>query len=192
MRRMNKNGRDRRVKRSRATVLDAFFTLVLKEPYERITVREIALRAGVSRSTLYEHFGSKDGLLAASLEGPLSMLADTVQAADNTAGIVAVLEHFWANRSIAPGLFAGPMRRHTVGVLVRLIAKRLRSAPPSRRATLVIPVRLAATQLAEVLFAPTAAWTLGQSGCSASRLAAVLRETTQALMQVLHGGGAGR
>ncbi|HYL71418.1 MAG TPA: helix-turn-helix domain-containing protein, partial [Candidatus Dormibacteraeota bacterium] len=157
---MSRPSRDRRARRSRGALLDAFFTLVLKEPYERITVREIARRAGVGRSTLYEHFGGKDGILAESLSRPFAVLADTVERQDNTEALAAVLEHFWSNRGIAPGLFAGAMRRHTVAVLVRLIEERLRRAPASRRTALLLPPHLAATQLAEVLFAPVAAWTL--------------------------------
>jgi AcrR family transcriptional regulator len=188
MRNVTRAPADRRARRSRAALLGAFFTLVLKEPYERITVQDIARRAGVGRSTLYEHFGGKDGLLAASLANPFTALAATVEEQDNTEALVQVLEHFWGNRRIAPGLFAGSMRRHTVAVLVRLIEERLRQAPPARRAALLLPPRLAATQLAEALFAPVAAWTLGQSACSVRRLAVSLRRSTRALTDALHGG----
>jgi AcrR family transcriptional regulator len=190
MRSMTRPARDRRARRSRGALLDAFFTLVLKEPYERITVQQIAERAGVARSTLYEHFSGKDELLAASLAGPFSVLADAVREQDNTEALVQVLEHFWANRGVAPGVFAGATRRHAVAVLVRLIEQRLRAVPAARRAALLLPPRRAATALAEALFAPVAAWTLGQSSCSARRLATSLRLGTQALTCALHGGRA--
>jgi AcrR family transcriptional regulator len=180
--------RDRRVIKSRQALLDAFFTLVLQEPYDRITVLDIVARAGVGRSTLYEHFSGKDGLLAASLARPFSMIADTVQPRDNTQGLIKVLEHFWANRRIATGLFTGPMRRHCVAVLVRLIEQRLRAAPAARRARLLVPAHLAAIQLSEALFAPLTAWVTGQSACAPARLAVALRRTTQALVETLHGG----
>jgi AcrR family transcriptional regulator len=179
---------DRRARRSRGALLDAFFTLVLKEPYERITVQQVADRAGVARSTLYQHFAGKDELLAASLAGPFSILADAVADPDNTEALTQVLEHFWANRAVAPGVFAGTVRRHTVAVLVRLIEQRLRGVPAARRSRLTLPPRLAATALAEAVFAPVAAWTLGQSSCSARRLAVSLRAGTQALTHALHGG----
>jgi len=183
----SRRSRDRRVIKSRQALLDAFFTLVLQEPYEGITVGDIVARAGVGRATLYEHFSGKDGLLAESLARPFGLLADTVQARDNTEGLIRVLEHFWDNRRITPGLFTGPMRRHSVAVLVRLIELRLRAAPAARRAKLVMPAPLAAIQLAEALFAPLAAWVTGQSACPPARLAVALRRTTQALMETLHG-----
>lgn len=184
----SRRSRDRRVIKTRQALLDAFFTLVLQEPYEGITVGDIVARAGVGRSTLYEHFCGKDGLLAASLARPFGMLADTVQPHDNTEGLIRVLEHFWANRRIAPGVFTGPMRRHSVAVLVRLIERHLRAAPAARRTSLVMPAPLAAIQLAEALFAPLAAWVTGQTACPPTRLAVALRRTTQALVETLHGG----
>jgi len=180
--------RDRRVQKTRQALLDAFFTLVLKAPYEDITVRDIVVRAGVGRSTLYEHFPGKDAILAASLGGPFAVLADALQPRDNTAALTALLEHFWSNRAVAPGIFAGPMRRRTVAVLVRLIEQRLRAEAPARRAALLIPARLAAIQLAEALFAPIAAWLAGQSACSAQQLALALRKAALALTEALRGG----
>jgi AcrR family transcriptional regulator len=179
--------RDRRVQKTRQALLDAFFTLVLKAPYEDITVRDIVVRAGVGRSTLYEHFSGKDAILAASLGGPFAVLADALQPRDNTAALTALLEHFWSNRAVAPGIFAGPMRRRTVAVLVRLIEQRLRAEAPARRTALLLPTRLAAIHLAEALFAPVAAWLAGQSACSAQRLALALRKAALALTEALRG-----
>jgi len=175
------------VQKTRQALLDAFFTLVLKAPYEDITVRDIVVRAGVGRSTLYEHFCGKDAILAASLGGPFAVLADALQPRDNTAALTALLEHFWSNRAVAPGIFSGPMRRRTVAVLVRLIEQRLRAEAPARRTALLIPTRLAAIQLAEALFAPIAAWLAGQSACSAQQLALALRKAALALTEALRG-----
>jgi len=179
------------VQKTRRALLDAFFTLVLKAPYEDITVRDIVVRAGVGRSTLYEHFCGKDGILAASLGGPFAVLADALQPRDNTAALTALLEHFWSNRTLAPGIFSGPMRRRTVAVLVRLIEQRLRAQAPARGTALLLPTRLAAIQLAEALFAPIAAWLAGQSACSAQQLALALRKAALALTEALGGGPTG-
>ena len=179
------------MQRTRQALLDAFFTLVLKDPYEDITVRDIVVRAGVGRSTLYEHFSGKDALLAASLGGPFAVLADALHPRDNTAALTALLEHFWSNRAVAPGIFAGPMRRRTVAVLARLIEQRLRADAPARPTALLLPTRLAAIQLAEALFAPVAAWLAGQSACSAQRLALALRKAALGLTEALRGGPPG-
>ncbi len=168
---------DARVRRTRERVLAAFFELLLAQPYEEITVQSVAARAGVARSSLYEHFAGKRGLLAASLAGPLGVLADTVTETDNTAALTSLLRHFWDNRARARSLFTGALRAHAVAVLVRLIEERLRG----QRLALRLPRRLAAVQLAEALFAPLAAWLTGEGACSVLQLARGLRRGTLAL-----------
>ena len=172
---------DTRVRRTRQRLLAAFFELLLAQPYEQITVQLVAARAGVARSSLYEHFRGKRGLLEASLAGPLAVLADTVGAADNTETLTSLLRHFWENRARARGLFTGAMRPHAVAVLVRLIEERLRR----ERAALALPRWLAAIQLAEALFAPLAAWLTAACACSVPQLARALRRAALALRTAL-------
>lgn len=178
-----KNRTDARAQRTREALLEAFFALVLSRPYEQITVQRIVARAGIARSTFYEHFAGKPAILTASLAGPFGLLADTVAQADNTATLTALLEHFWSNRAQTRGLFCGAMRARAVGVLARLIETRLRRSPASR--TLRLPRKLAAIQLAEVLFAPLTAWLLGEAPCSASQMARALRSAAVALTAAL-------
>jgi AcrR family transcriptional regulator len=178
---------DKRVQRTRRALLDAFFHLVLTRPYEEITVQLIAARAGVGRSSFYEHFRGKGALLGASLAAPFGVLADAAGAADNTRALTALLEHFWANRARARGIFTGPMRVHAVAVLARLIQERWRASPGQRAAALLLPPRLAALQLAEALFAPLSAWLTSETDCSAPRLARALRRSALALNAALRG-----
>ena len=178
---LKKKTADARARRSRQALLDAFFVLVLTRAYDELTVQTIAARAGVGRSTFYAHFPGKNALLAASLAGPFTTLADTVREADNTARLTAILEHFWSNRARARGVFTGTMRRHAVAVLVRLIEQRLREAGATRAPALRLPPRLVAIQLAEVLFAPLAAWLAGESVCAAPKLAQALRRSVRAV-----------
>src|SRR5271168_950215 len=109
---MNDPRRDRRVDRTRDALLDAFRELALNKQFEDISVADIAARAGVGRSTLYEHFSGKDALLASSIAVPFSVLADTLRG-NNGARLVRLLEHFWANRPLARSIFSGPVRRKT-------------------------------------------------------------------------------
>jgi AcrR family transcriptional regulator len=176
---------DARARRSRQALLDAFFKLVLTRDYEELTVQMIAARAGVGRSTFYAHFPGKNALLAASLAGPFSVLAETVRQPDNTPALTAILEHFWANRARARGTFTGTMRRHTVAVLTRLIEQRLRRDATGRLPALRLPPRLVAIQLAEVLFAPLTAWLMGESACCAAKLAQALRRSARAVIAAM-------
>lgn len=172
---------DRRAQHSRQALLGALIELVLTRSYEEISVADIAARAGVGRSTLYEHFRGKDAILATSLAYPFGTLADAVLPADNTQALIGLLEHFWHNRALGRELFSGPLRRHAVAVLVRLVQERLRS----RRGTWLVPPRLAAIQIAEALLAPVIAWVLSAPVCPAPRLARALRESAVALTAAL-------
>ena len=66
---------DPRRQRSRAALLAAFFDQVLRLRYDQISIAGLIAQAGVARSTFYEHFDSKDSLLAESLQFPLAPLA---------------------------------------------------------------------------------------------------------------------
>lgn len=173
---------DRRAQKTRQALLDAFLGLVLTRPYDEIGVAAIAARAGVGRSTLYEHFAGKHALLSTSLAFPFGTLANTVCAPDNTQQLTALLEHFRQNRALAREVFTGPMRRHSMAVLVQLIRERLRA---ERGATWLVPQRLAAIQLAEALLAPAVAWVLDEGGFPAKKFAYALRQSALALTTAL-------
>jgi AcrR family transcriptional regulator len=185
---MNQQRSDRRIDRTRGALLDAIRELLLNNRYELISVADIAARAGVGRSTLYEHFAGKDALLASSIAGPFSILADTLRAGHDRSRLANLLEHFWGNRRLARAIFVGDIRRKTVGVLVGLIEKQLTADGLSRRGALLLPMRLAAVQLAEILIAPVIAWLLGESRCTAAVLAASLDRVATAALAAMKSG----
>lgn len=171
---------DKRALRSRQALLSAFFGLVLERRYDEIKVDDVVARAGVSRSTFYEHFKGKDDLLALSIRYPFASLANAVRRADNVAELTMVLQHFWENRAIARGIFSGAVRRKTIAVLIELVDERLRAEADAMPNSLIIPRKLVAIQLAESLLAPTTAWLAGESECSAEALAVALRRIVAA------------
>lgn len=164
-----------RARRTRIALHRAFASLIQSNRYENLEVTDISTRAGVSRSTFYAHYSSMDALLAESIAGPFAVLADTIAADFAEPKLIALLEHFWENRALARGILVGPARRKTGEVLIRLIAHRLKSSGLHRRSALILPPRLVAIQLAEILLAPVTAWLLGESRCSSVALAAALR-----------------
>jgi len=178
---------DRRQQKTRHALMRAFRDLILQRRYDDFGVPDVAARAQVSRSTLYQHFAGKDGLLAASIAVPFSGLAATLGEQDNSRELATLLEHFWSNRALARVLFFGTARRKTVAVLVDLIERNLMSAGYGRRGCLILPVRLAAVQLAEVLLAPVVAWLAGESRCSAEALAQGLRKVARGALASLRG-----
>ena len=72
---------DRRVRRSRRAIIEAFDRLIMDEPIDQITVSLIAREADVDRKTFYQHFGSIDGLLDAIAEDVVTELLDKVERA---------------------------------------------------------------------------------------------------------------
>ncbi len=59
--------RDRRKQRTRKAAVGAFIELRMTEGYDAVAMTAVAERADLGRSTLYEHFRTKDDLPAAVL-----------------------------------------------------------------------------------------------------------------------------
>ena len=71
-----------RTERTRARLLAAALDLFARQGYDRTTVAEIAVAAGVTEMTFYRHFGSKDQLLLDDPYDPLIASAIGHQPAD--------------------------------------------------------------------------------------------------------------
>ncbi|WP_166139807.1 TetR/AcrR family transcriptional regulator [Nocardioides ochotonae] len=82
----------RRRERTRAALLDAAEVLLSQRAPEEIRIEDVAVRAGVSPASVYVHFGTKAGLLAAVTERVLAVATDTLRAA--YAAQVSPLERF--------------------------------------------------------------------------------------------------
>ncbi len=54
--------------RTRRRIIEAAYALFYAKGFARVSMAEVALRARVTKRTLYVHFGSKDGLLTAALD----------------------------------------------------------------------------------------------------------------------------
>jgi AcrR family transcriptional regulator len=66
---------DRRVVRTRDILGDALVALMLERPFEQITIKQVLARAGVGRTTFYEHFRNKDDLFKSDVEDFCQMMA---------------------------------------------------------------------------------------------------------------------
>lgn len=100
---------DRRALRSRAAILSALNGLLQDTDARSLSVAQIVDRAGVGRSTFYQHFDNIDDLVRVSI-GPLfDLLAShCLFGRDSTdADLLRLLEHFWSRRRLVRQLFAG-------------------------------------------------------------------------------------
>lgn len=70
---------DRRVLRSRALLQEALLDLARDKRLDEITVADITNRAGVNRSTFYQHYADKDTLLADALEVAVDVAAEPLR-----------------------------------------------------------------------------------------------------------------
>jgi AcrR family transcriptional regulator len=164
---------DRRKQRTRQAALAAFSGLLFEQGYEALTLSAVADRAGIGRSTLYEHYRSKDDLLAASVGGPLRVL--TVRHPDPLE-VQAFLKHVREQGGKVRLLLAQPLRSRIAQVLAVSICARLRSegSPPAL-------AELRAIARAEAMLAAIAHWLRGGCILPAEAVAAALASLAEAI-----------
>jgi AcrR family transcriptional regulator len=172
---------NRRVARTRKALVGAF-TDLLMEPrrYDRITVADIVTRANVGRSTFYDHYTSKDEVLAESIQRPFRALAKSVDAGGNREPLRRVLEHCWLNRSQAREILGGAARRPVARVLTSMLQKRLSARTGPQSPARAPRSRLIATALAEAQLGTITAWLGGEVVCDASAVADALYSLAEA------------
>ncbi|AWB93129.1 TetR/AcrR family transcriptional regulator [Aeromicrobium chenweiae] len=71
----------RRRERTRALLLDAAELLMSQRPPEEIRIEDVAAEAAISPASVYVHFGTKDGLLAAVTERVLAVATEALRSA---------------------------------------------------------------------------------------------------------------
>ena len=115
---------------ARESLLDAAYTALARRPWSAVRMVDVAAAAGVSRQTLYNEFGRKEGLARAlvrreadgylaGVDRALGTHSDardrltataewTASAARENALVRAMLTGCWSERLPAPTLSAGP------------------------------------------------------------------------------------
>jgi AcrR family transcriptional regulator len=102
-------GTDRRVRRSRRALREAFVALVLEQGYSSITVEALTARADTSKATFYAHFHDMEDLLTAVVRDLVADLATEAESAVTTgrqepiaqgSGVATFCRHVDANRDL--------------------------------------------------------------------------------------------
>jgi AcrR family transcriptional regulator len=174
---------DRRSKRTRMSLLHAFVELVLSEPYDTIQVRHIIDKADVGRSTFYEHFKSKDDLLAQSLDTPMQTLALACEGDKHADALQAILSHFWENRAFARQIFSGPAKDKVIAVLSNHISEIIEQHLNEYQANSILPIHMHANQIALAQLGLLIPWLTEVSGASLIQLTEALTISSNQLVK---------
>ncbi len=149
---------DRRVKRTRRLLREAFIRLIHERGYDAVTVQEIVDRASVGRATFYLHYGSKEDLLISCHEEVVDRFGicppspEELLAAEPPAAMVEAYRHLEEARALLAPLLQG-YAKDSAAILRRMressarkIEVGLRSAFPDSESS--VPLELVANFLA--------------------------------------------
>ena len=117
---------DRRIRRTRTSIVEAFLALVVERGYERVTVQDILDRADVGRSTFYAHYRDKEALLMSCFD-ELSADLDGMTPS-------RLFHHAYRNRPVYRALCGRPggtlVQRHLHTLIVGVLRSQLTAAGP--------------------------------------------------------------
>ena len=172
---------DRRVQRTRASLKSAFTQLVFARGFEAVKVRDVIAAAGVGRSTFYEHFRSKEDILAACMAQFLTEFADAALSDHRPPRLEAALDHLWSNRRLTDAIFTGAAGAVLARTLTDMIEHRL----AARGEATVIAPRLIAVSICEAQLGLVVAWLRGRAFASPPSVAEALHASSRAWVQAL-------
>lgn len=158
---------DPRAAHTQSLLRSAVLELAAERPISEITVIDIITAAGVNRSSFYQHFDSREELLAAALERIETEMAHADEPVIVTndsqppAELVRFMRHFAAHRSLYRGVF-GPQGSALVASQVRArmisFVRAGMELTPARPALAGLPIRIAAAGTSGALLGIIEAW----------------------------------
>lgn len=174
---------DKRAARTRAALKRALIAMTLERGYEAITISDLCEAAGVSRSTFYSHFTSKDDLKRSGLQQLRRMLT-TVQAeglasvgsaADRLSFGPALFEHARGHRDLFRALSGGPGMTIALDSIHAIIAELVRKELPPAPGADPVPRELAARFIAGAYLSVLTWWLEGRAHLPPARIEALCR-----------------
>ncbi|MFN3838054.1 MAG: TetR/AcrR family transcriptional regulator [Brevundimonas sp.] len=160
---------DGRRRRTRQAITEALIRLMSDRRYSAIRTADLVQAAGVGRSTLYEHFQSKEAVLDAVVEPILMPLALAGAGLGNTARLKVMLDHLWERRALTRHLFEAPLQTRLQRRLAGMIEAKL-----AIRSDDIGPVSLVARGAAARQLAMLQMWLSGETACHPNDLANTL------------------
>lgn len=153
----------------------SFNNLLLANGYDAITPADVAEEAGVARSTLYEHFAGKEGLLRHSLLPILEPLASCAGSRGLPPQLEPTLQHIRSSRRMARELLRGRARIVTSRTFAEILEERLPGCDD-------LPRPLTAAFLAGGILSMINDWLEGRAGCSPQTLARAVHSSAQSVV----------
>lgn len=176
---------DKRSHSSQQAIREAFVELVLSQRYDEIKTSDIIKLSGVARSTFYQHYASKEAILASSLQPPMSCLADAIYADAQLKPLQSILLHFWEKRSFCRLILQGIPGKAVAECLTELIESRIDEIITTNNTALIIEPHHAAIQIAEAQLALLRTWLTGKAQCNDTNLAMAIKHTSVAMLNSL-------
>jgi AcrR family transcriptional regulator len=106
---------DRRVRRTRRALQEAFVALVVEQGYEKTTVQHVLDRADIGRSTFYAHYRDLEALFTSCFDGlreglhrDLAAMAPGRPLPDPVAPVRVLFEHAAAHRDVSRAVCGRP------------------------------------------------------------------------------------
>ena len=178
----SRRDRDQRSRRTRGWIIESFNRLILSRHYDGFSTTEVARKAGVGRSTFYEHFRGKEDVLQHAMKQMLEALADIAAESSDPKRTKMLVEHIGTHRPQAFRILDGPAGRTASGQLASLIETRLAISCGRNGARPVVPIALVAAQIAGAQLGLLRAWVEpAEEPCSSTELAAALHRSTRGL-----------
>jgi AcrR family transcriptional regulator len=165
---------------SRVAIVRAFTALLFESGYAAVTVGDIVRRSLVARSTFYEHFSSKAGVLVASMEPFLAVFAHSAANDAPSGKLAAILTHMFENKRLTDQLFTGTARKELRRSLAQMLSEHLGALSIETGFKIRLPLPLASVQIAEAQLSLVEAWLRGRAHCDAMQLAEGMHAATRA------------
>lgn len=169
----------RQIERTRSAITSAFAEMALSGRYEQIKMVDIARRANVGRSTIYQHYPDKDAVLLDAMAWVLTGLASCAKPACQTHELLSVVSHIWQNRDKGRRILTGVTGQKLEQALSQRIVQDL--SPQTGAADWRIAPVFCAHQISAVVFSLLRNWLAGEASATAADMAEQMRLSAVAL-----------
>lgn len=107
----NRDGQDRRIRKTRVAIRSALKRLLQQHRFEQLTIKDIAEEADIGYTTFFRHFASREAALADLADNVaadlLSQTLPLLSTADSRESCLALCRYIEANRPVWEALLTG-------------------------------------------------------------------------------------